>query len=113
MLACPAKGKLAKACFPPAVSRTAAVACAGDRRDLQDERTGRRAGHRSGQGGGLYSVAFVVVNAEQAEDWNGASGREFIEQRERHEQMLGRLRSRLLAAARLEPEDWAGSGPSS
>jgi hypothetical protein len=30
-------------------------------------------------------VAFVAVNVEQAEDWNGASGREFIEQRERHE----------------------------
>jgi SAM-dependent methyltransferase len=44
----------------------------------------------------------VVVNAEQAEDWNGASGREFIEQRERHEQMLGRLRARLLAAARIQ-----------
>jgi ubiquinone/menaquinone biosynthesis C-methylase UbiE len=43
-------------------------------------------------------VAFVAVNAEQAEDWNGASGREFIEQRERHERMLGRLRARLLAA---------------
>jgi SAM-dependent methyltransferase len=43
----------------------------------------------------------VAVNAEQAEDWNGASGREFIEQRERHEQMLGRLRARLLAAARI------------
>jgi SAM-dependent methyltransferase len=47
-------------------------------------------------------VAFVAVNAEQAEDWNGASGREFIEQRERHEQMLGRLRARLLAAARIQ-----------
>jgi SAM-dependent methyltransferase len=47
-------------------------------------------------------VAVVVVNAEQAEDWNGASGREFIEQRERHEQMLGRLRARLLAAARIQ-----------
>jgi SAM-dependent methyltransferase len=47
-------------------------------------------------------VAFVVVNAEQAEDWNGASGREFIEQRERHEQMLGRLTARLLAAARIQ-----------
>jgi SAM-dependent methyltransferase len=46
-------------------------------------------------------VVFVVVNAEQAEDWNGASGREFIEQRGRHEQMLGRLRARLLAAARI------------
>jgi 16S rRNA A1518/A1519 N6-dimethyltransferase RsmA/KsgA/DIM1 with predicted DNA glycosylase/AP lyase activity len=44
----------------------------------------------------------VAVNAEQAEDWNGASGREFIEQRERHEQMLGLLRARLLAAARIQ-----------
>ena len=50
---------------------------------------------------GRCSVAFVAVNAEQAEDWNGASGREFIEQRERHERMLGRLRARLLAAARI------------
>ncbi len=47
-------------------------------------------------------MSFVAVNAEQAEDWNGASGREFIEQRERHEQMLGRLRARLLAAAQIE-----------
>ena len=47
-------------------------------------------------------MAFVAVNAEQSEDWNGASGREFIEQRERHEQMLGRLRARLLAAAQIE-----------
>jgi ubiquinone/menaquinone biosynthesis C-methylase UbiE len=47
-------------------------------------------------------VGFVAVNAEQAEDWNGASGREFIEQRERHEQMLGRLTARLLAAARIQ-----------
>jgi SAM-dependent methyltransferase len=46
-------------------------------------------------------VAFVVVNAEQAEDWNGASGLEFVEQRERHERMLGRLTARLLAAARI------------
>jgi SAM-dependent methyltransferase len=43
----------------------------------------------------------VAVNAEQAEDWNGASGREFIEQRERHERMLGRLTVRLLAAAQI------------
>jgi len=50
---------------------------------------------------GRCSVAFVAVNAEQAEDWNGASGREFLEQRERHELMLGRLRMRLLAAARI------------
>jgi SAM-dependent methyltransferase len=47
-------------------------------------------------------VAFVTVNAEQAEDWNGASGREFIEQRERHERMLGRLTARLLAGARIQ-----------
>jgi SAM-dependent methyltransferase len=47
-------------------------------------------------------VAVVAVNAEQAEDWNGASGREFIEQRERHEQMLGRLKTRLLVAARIQ-----------
>jgi SAM-dependent methyltransferase len=47
-------------------------------------------------------VFFVAVNAEQAEDWNGASGREFIEQRERHQRMLGRLTARLLAAARIQ-----------
>ena len=47
-------------------------------------------------------MAFVAVNAEQAEDWNGASGREFIEQRERHERMLGPLTARLLAAARIQ-----------
>jgi SAM-dependent methyltransferase len=47
-------------------------------------------------------VSFVAVNAEQAEDWNGASGREFIEQRERHARMLGRLRARLLAAAQIQ-----------
>ena len=51
---------------------------------------------------GRCSVAFVAVNAEQAEDWNGASGREFIEQRERHERMLGRLTARLLAAAQIQ-----------
>jgi SAM-dependent methyltransferase len=47
-------------------------------------------------------VAFVAVNAEQAEDWNGAWGLEFIEQRERHERMLGRLWARLLAAAAIQ-----------
>jgi SAM-dependent methyltransferase len=46
-------------------------------------------------------VPFVAVNAEQAEDWNGASGREFIEQHARHERMLYRLRARLLAAAQI------------
>jgi SAM-dependent methyltransferase len=47
-------------------------------------------------------VAFVAVNVKQAEDWNGASGREFIEQRERHERLLGPLRARLLAAAAIQ-----------
>ena len=47
-------------------------------------------------------MSFVAVNAEQAEAWNGASGRHFIEQRERHERMRGRLTARLLAAARIE-----------
>jgi len=47
-------------------------------------------------------VAFVAANAKQAEDWNGASGREFIDQRDRHEQMLGGLRARLLAAAQIQ-----------
>ncbi len=42
------------------------------------------------------------MNAEQAEDWNGASGRHFIEQRERHERMKGRLTARLLAGAQIE-----------
>ena len=51
---------------------------------------------------GRYSLSFVAVNAEQAEDWNGASGREFIEQRERHERMLGPLTARLLAAAQIQ-----------
>ncbi len=44
----------------------------------------------------------MAVNAEQAEDWNGASGREFIEQRERHERMLGPLTARLLAGAQVQ-----------
>jgi SAM-dependent methyltransferase len=44
----------------------------------------------------------VAVNEEQAEDWNGASGREFVEQRERHERMLDRLTARLLAAAQIQ-----------
>jgi SAM-dependent methyltransferase len=47
-------------------------------------------------------VSFVAVNAEQAENWNGASGRHFIEQRERHERMRGRLTARLLAAAQIQ-----------
>ena len=63
------------------------------------ERTGWRFG-------GRYSLAFVAVNVEQAEDWNGASGREFIEQRERHEGVLGRLRARLLAAAAIQDGEY-------
>ena len=47
-------------------------------------------------------MSLVAVNAEQAEDWNGASGRHFIEQRERHERMRGRLTARLLAAAQIQ-----------
>lgn len=47
-------------------------------------------------------MAVVAVNADQAEDWNGASGRQFVGQRERHERMLGRLRARLLAAAAIQ-----------
>jgi SAM-dependent methyltransferase len=47
-------------------------------------------------------VGFVAVNAEQSQDWNGASGREFVEQRERHERMRVRLTERLLAAARIQ-----------
>ena len=55
---------------------------------------------------GRCSVAFVAVNVEQAEDWNGASGREFIEQRERHERVLGRLRTRLLAATAVQDGEY-------
>jgi SAM-dependent methyltransferase len=47
-------------------------------------------------------VAFVAVNAEQSEAWNGTSGRHFIEQRERHERMRGGLTARLLAAAQIQ-----------
>jgi hypothetical protein len=73
-----------------------------DRRDVQHERTDGGSGTGPGRVAGRCSVVVVAVNAEQAEDWNGASGREFIEQRERHEQMLGRLRARLLAAAQIQ-----------
>ena len=38
---------------------------------------------------------------EQAEAWNGASGRHFVEQRERHERMRGRLTARLLGGAQI------------
>ncbi len=47
-------------------------------------------------------MSYMAVNAEQAEAWNGASGRHFIEQRERHERMRGRLTARLLAAAQVQ-----------
>jgi SAM-dependent methyltransferase len=47
-------------------------------------------------------VSFVAVNAEQAEAWNGASGRHFVEQRERHERMRARLTARLSASAHIE-----------
>jgi SAM-dependent methyltransferase len=44
----------------------------------------------------------MAVNAEQAEDWNGASGREFIEQRERYERMLSRLTAAMLASTQIQ-----------
>ncbi|HEY7260805.1 MAG TPA: class I SAM-dependent methyltransferase [Trebonia sp.] len=44
----------------------------------------------------------MAVNVEQAAAWNGASGRHFIEQRERHERMRDRLTARLLAGAQIE-----------
>ena len=47
-------------------------------------------------------MTFVAVNAEQAEDWNGASGRHFIEQRERHGRMKGGLTMRLLTAVQTQ-----------
>jgi len=47
-------------------------------------------------------VFFVAANAEQAEAWNGASGRFFVEQRERHERKRGRLTAQLLAGAQIE-----------
>ena len=39
---------------------------------------------------------------KQAEAWNGASGRFFVEQRERHERKRGRLTAHLLAGAQIE-----------
>src|ERR1700743_2487808 len=48
------------------------------------------------------TVSPVTVNAEQAEAWNGASGRHFIEQRERHERMRSRLTARLLDGAAVQ-----------
>jgi SAM-dependent methyltransferase len=47
-------------------------------------------------------VSLVAVNAEQAEAWNGASGRYFIGQRERHERMRLPLTARLLTGARID-----------
>jgi cyclopropane fatty-acyl-phospholipid synthase-like methyltransferase len=47
----------------------------------------------------------MAANVEQAEAWNGASGRHFIEQRERHERMRGGLTARLLAAAQTQDGD--------
>ncbi|HEY2240775.1 MAG TPA: methyltransferase domain-containing protein [Streptosporangiaceae bacterium] len=44
----------------------------------------------------------MAANAEQAEDWNGASGRHFIDERQRWERMRDRLTARLLAAARIQ-----------
>jgi SAM-dependent methyltransferase len=44
----------------------------------------------------------MAVNADQAGAWNGASGRHFIEQRERYARMRARLTARLLASARIK-----------
>ena len=44
----------------------------------------------------------MTANAEQAEGWNGATGRHFIEQHDHGVQMRGRLTARLLAAARIQ-----------
>jgi SAM-dependent methyltransferase len=68
----------------------------------------RLAEHIGGSGSGPVraeercSVSFVAVNVEQAEAWNGASGQHFVEQRERHELMRGRLTARLLDGAQIE-----------
>lgn len=51
------------------------------------------------------SVACMVVNAEQAQAWNGANGRHFIEHRERGERMRRRLTARLLAGADIQDGD--------
>jgi SAM-dependent methyltransferase len=59
-------------------------------------------GTNPGRVAGRCNVAFVAVNAEQSEAWNGTSGRHFIEQRERHERMRGGLTARLLAAAQIQ-----------
>ena len=47
-------------------------------------------------------MLFVAANLKQAEAWNGASGRFFVEQRERHERKRGRLTAHLLAGAQIE-----------
>ncbi len=47
----------------------------------------------------------MAVNAEQDEDWNGASGRLFIAQHERWQRMRAGLTARLLAAARIQDGD--------
>ena len=61
-----------------------------------------KAASGTGPGGvGAMWRCLVAANAEQAEDWNGASARHFIGQRERHELMGGRLTARLLAGAQI------------
>lgn len=47
----------------------------------------------------------MAVNEEQAADWNGDSGREFVEQRERLARILGPFRERVLAAAEIQDGD--------
>ncbi len=46
-----------------------------------------------------------TVNAEQAQRWNGDSGRQWIKHRERHVAVRQRLTPRLFQAARIAPGD--------
>ena len=43
---------------------------------------------------------------EQAAAWNGADGKHFVEERDRHERMRGGLTARLLAGARIEDGEY-------
>ena len=47
----------------------------------------------------------MTANAQDADDWNGASGRHFVEQRVRWERMRSRMTTRLLAAAQIGDGD--------
>ena len=47
----------------------------------------------------------MAVNAEQAEDWNGASGQHFLEQRDWGERARDRLTARLLAGTQIQDRE--------